>query len=179
MIGDIGTQTANKYAAQLKEAKTVFVKGPWGNYKNIEFMGASDIIAKALKESKAYLITGGGDTNVLFERLGMMERINYFSLAGGAFLEFMEGKALPGLVALDRSAKANNGRRAKGRRVEESSFLKHAINDKFVFVRRAGRYVQHVRFVACEKTETVQKGELSKAQWTAEVIKDSRGATHC
>ncbi|MFA5099646.1 MAG: type II glyceraldehyde-3-phosphate dehydrogenase [Candidatus Omnitrophota bacterium] len=173
LIGDIGTQTANKYAAQIKEAKTVFVKGPWGNYKNIEFIGASDIIAKALSESKAYLITGGGDTNVLFERLGMTERINYFSLAGGAFLEFMEGKALPGLVALDRSAKAvAAGAQKVG--VSKIEFLKNTINDKFVFVRRAGD--TFTKFISgIVQTKQKRDGVLSQVALIPEIIKDSRG----
>ena len=173
LIGDVGTQTANKYAAQIKEARTVFVKGPWGNYKNIEFIVASDIIAKALNESKAYLITGGGDTNVLFERLGMTERINYFSLAGGAFLEFMEGKALPGLVALDRSAKAMvAGTQKVG--VSMIEFLKNTINDKFVFVRRAGDTFKTL-VNGIVQTQQKHEGALSNVILIPKVIKDSRG----
>lgn len=173
LIGDIGTQTANKFAAQLKEAKTVFVKGPWGNYKNIEFIRASDIIARALKESGAYLITGGGDTNVLFDRLGMMQRINYFSLAGGAFLEFMEGKALPGMVALDASAKEIiAGSRKLG--VSRQEFLKHRINDKFVFVKAGGEsFGAFINSVLSKKEK--KDGALSGVVLTPEIIKDSRG----
>ncbi|HOU36115.1 MAG TPA: phosphoglycerate kinase, partial [Candidatus Omnitrophota bacterium] len=173
LIGDIGTQTANKFAAQLKEAKTVFVKGPWGNYKNVEFVKASDIIARALKESGAYLITGGGDTNVLFDRLGMMQRINYFSLAGGAFLEFMEGKALPGMVALDASAKEIvAGSRKLG--VSRQEFLKHRINDKFVFVKAGGEsFGAFINSVSSQKEK--KDGALSGVVLTPEIIKDSRG----
>lgn len=172
LIGDIGTLTAEKYAAQLKEAKTVFVKGPWGNYKNIEFIKASDIISEALKGSAAYLITGGGDTNVLFDRLGMTDRIDYFSLAGGAFLEFMEGKALPGLVALNSSAKKMFAN-AQKLGVSKIEFLKHAINDKFLFARRAGDAFDAL-VSAIEKAKPAKNGDLGRALWSAEIIEDSR-----
>ena len=173
LIGDIGTETAKKYSQQIKEAKTVFVKGPWGNYKNYEFMAASKIIAEALNESAAYLITGGGDTNVLFERLGMTDRINYFSLAGGAFLEFMEGKALPGLVALDRSAKEiiSNAQKLNVSKVE---YLKHVINDRLLYRRQPGGSLKNL-VGDILKIKAPMKGELSDAQWSAEVITDSRG----
>jgi phosphoglycerate kinase len=105
VLADNGTQTANHYAEILKEAKTAFIKGPQGNYKRETMRKASQVTFKAVAESGAYWMTGGGDTDKLVDELDLTP--SHRTLAGGAFLEFKAGKELPGIKRLRESAEAD------------------------------------------------------------------------
>ncbi|MCD4779818.1 MAG: phosphoglycerate kinase [Candidatus Omnitrophica bacterium] len=103
VIGDNGTETANRYADILREAKTGFVKGPQGNYKNDNFKKSSEITFGALADSGAFWMTGGGDTDQLISDLKLQP--SHRTLAGGAFLKFKSGKELPAISRLAESRK--------------------------------------------------------------------------
>lgn len=102
LIGDNGTETARRYAEILRGAKTVFVKGPQGNYKVPEFRKSSEIVLKNVSASEAFWMTGGGDTDKLIGELKLTP--SHRTLGGGAFLEFKAGKTLPGIQRLAESA---------------------------------------------------------------------------
>ncbi len=104
VLADNGTQTANYYAGILRKAKTVFVKGPQGNYKKDALRIGSEIPFKAVAESGAFWMTGGGDTDNLVNQLHLIP--SHRSQAGGALLELLAGKKLPGLERLKESKSA-------------------------------------------------------------------------
>lgn len=97
---DIGEETIRAYAAALAGARTVFWNGPMGVYEMPPFKKGTLAIAKALAESQALTVVGGGDSLAAVNELGYGERISHLSTGGGAALEFLEGKDLPGLKAL-------------------------------------------------------------------------------
>ena len=104
MILDIGPETARQLAAQLKDAGTIVWNGPLGVFEKEQFAKGTEVIAHAIAESKAFSIAGGGDTVAAINKFGIAARIDYISTAGGAFLEFLEGKALPAVAALEARA---------------------------------------------------------------------------
>ena len=102
MMGlDIGTATAEKYAEAVKTAKTVVWNGPMGVFENPVLAKGTIAVAKALAETDATTIIGGGDSAAAVNQLGFGDKMTHISTGGGASLEFLEGKDLPGVVAAD------------------------------------------------------------------------------
>ena len=97
---DIGPNTAELYAEAIKSAKTVVWNGPMGVFENPILAAGTIAVAKALAESDAITIVGGGDSAAACEQLGFADRITHISTGGGASLEFLEGKDLPGISCL-------------------------------------------------------------------------------
>jgi phosphoglycerate kinase len=104
MILDIGPKSAQALAAVLGAAGTVVWNGPVGVFEREPFARGTRAVAKAIAESKAFSIAGGGDTVAAINKFGIADRIGYISTAGGAFLEFLEGKTLPAVAALEARA---------------------------------------------------------------------------
>lgn len=98
---DIGTKTAEMYADAVKSAKTVVWNGPMGVFENPILAKGTIAVAKALAETDATTIIGGGDSAAACNQLGFADKMSHISTGGGASLEFLEGKALPGVVAAD------------------------------------------------------------------------------
>jgi len=104
MILDIGPKSAAKLAVLLKGAGSIVWNGPVGVFEVDQFAKGTDVIAHAIAESKAFSIAGGGDTIAAINKFGVADKIGYISTAGGAFLEFLEGKTLPAVAALEARA---------------------------------------------------------------------------
>lgn len=101
MILDIGSQSAAALADILKKAGTIVWNGPVGVFEFGQFAGGTQAIAEAIAESSAFSIAGGGDTLAAIAKFGVTGQISYISTGGGAFLEFLEGKELPAVAALE------------------------------------------------------------------------------
>ena len=104
MILDIGPATAAMYAHIIAEAGTVVWNGPVGAFEIDQFGKGTEAIAKAVAETSAYTVTGGGDSIAALEKYGYASQVDYISTAGGAFLEVLEGKTLPAVAALEARA---------------------------------------------------------------------------
>ncbi|CWR98565.1 phosphoglycerate kinase [Neisseria meningitidis] len=102
MILDIGPKSAAALADLLKAAGTVVWNGPVGVFEFDQFAGGTKALAEAIAQSKAFSIAGGGDTLAAIAKFGVTEQIGYISTGGGAFLEFLEGKELPAVAALEK-----------------------------------------------------------------------------
>jgi len=98
---DIGTKTAEMYADAVKSAKTVVWNGPMGVFENPILAKGTIAVAKSLAETSATTIIGGGDSAAAVNQLGFADKMSHISTGGGASLEFLEGKELPGVVAAD------------------------------------------------------------------------------
>jgi len=99
---DIGPRTANRFREIIKGAKTVFWNGPVGVFEIDEFAKGTEAIAKFIEENEGVVsLIGGGDSAAAVEKLGFADKMSHISTGGGASLEFMEGKILPGVEALD------------------------------------------------------------------------------
>ena len=98
---DIGPKTAALYAEAVKTAKTVVWNGPMGIFENPVLAKGTIAVAKALAETDATTIIGGGDSAAAVNQLGFGDKMSHISTGGGASLEFLEGKELPGVVAAD------------------------------------------------------------------------------
>ena len=98
---DIGPKTAEMYAEAVKTAKTVVWNGPMGVFENPTLAAGTIAVAKALAETDATTIIGGGDSAAAVNQLGFADKMSHISTGGGASLEFLEGKELPGVVAAD------------------------------------------------------------------------------
>jgi phosphoglycerate kinase len=98
---DIGPATVSQFSASLRGAKTVVWNGPMGVFEKEAFAAGTLGVAKAVAECGAFSVVGGGDTIAAIRQAGVASRIGYISTAGGAFLEFLEGRELPGVAALD------------------------------------------------------------------------------
>jgi phosphoglycerate kinase len=104
MILDIGPDSAKALAAALKKAGTIVWNGPVGVFEKEPFAKGTETVAKAIASSKGFSIAGGGDTVAAIHKFKIDKRIGYISTAGGAFLEFLEGKKLPAVAALEARA---------------------------------------------------------------------------
>ncbi|MBD3653182.1 phosphoglycerate kinase [Kangiella sp.] len=105
MIFDIGPKSAEHLAKILKEAKTIVWNGPVGVFEFDQFGHGTEVIAKAIADSDAFSIAGGGDTIAAVDKYGIADKVSYISTGGGAFLEFLEGKELPAVAILEERAK--------------------------------------------------------------------------
>ena len=105
MIFDIGPETIASYEKLMKAAKTIVWNGPVGVFEFAAFANGTKTLGKAIAESSAFSIAGGGDTVAAIEEFGLTKGISYISTAGGAFLEFLEGKELPAVTMLEKRAK--------------------------------------------------------------------------
>ncbi|MBU1230131.1 MAG: phosphoglycerate kinase [Proteobacteria bacterium] len=104
MILDIGPRTSRNYTDILMDSGTILWNGPVGVFECDRFGQGTRAISLAVAESPAYSIAGGGDTLAAIDKYGVAEDISYISTGGGAFMEFMEGKKLPALAALEERA---------------------------------------------------------------------------
>ncbi|AWS52909.1 MULTISPECIES: phosphoglycerate kinase [Providencia] len=105
-ILDLGDESAQRLAEILKNAKTILWNGPVGVFEFPNFRKGTEIVAKAIADSDAFSIAGGGDTLAAIDLFDIADKISYISTGGGAFLEFVEGKKLPAVVMLEERAKA-------------------------------------------------------------------------
>ncbi|TAG45690.1 MAG: phosphoglycerate kinase [Betaproteobacteria bacterium] len=105
MILDIGPRSAAALASTIANAGTIVWNGPVGVFEFPQFAGGTKSIANAVAASNAFSIAGGGDTIAAINQFGVADRVSYISTAGGAFLEFLEGKVLPAVAALEARAK--------------------------------------------------------------------------
>jgi phosphoglycerate kinase len=109
MILDIGPRAASDLAAKLKSAGTIVWNGPVGVFEFDAFASGTKTIAEAIAASPAFSIAGGGDTIAAINKFGIADKIGYISTAGGAFLEFLEGKTLPAVAILVERAREHTG----------------------------------------------------------------------
>ena len=101
---DIGPESATLFSDVIKNAKTIFWNGPMGVYETAPFNKGSFAIAKAVAQSDGYSVIGGGDSAAAAVDSGFASQVSHISTGGGASLEYMEGKTLPGLAILDVKA---------------------------------------------------------------------------
>lgn len=101
MILDIAPESAHELAKHIKSAKTILFNGPVGVFEVDAFGAGTQIICQAVADSEGFSIAGGGDTLSAIDKYGVADSMDYLSTGGGAFLEFVEGKPLPAIVALD------------------------------------------------------------------------------
>ncbi|MFN5010142.1 MAG: phosphoglycerate kinase [Gammaproteobacteria bacterium] len=104
LILDIGPATAQRFEALLADAGTILWNGPVGGFEFDAFGRGTEPLAKAIAASPAFSLAGGGDTLAAIEKYGVEDGISYISTGGGAFLEFVEGKTLPAVAALEARA---------------------------------------------------------------------------
>lgn len=104
MIFDIGAKSANTLAEIIKNAGTVVWNGPVGVFEFDQFGEGTKTIADAIANTKAFTLAGGGDTIAAIQKYDMYDKVSYISTAGGAFLEFLEGKTLPAVAILEARA---------------------------------------------------------------------------
>lgn len=102
MILDIGPDTSIRLAEMLKDAKTILWNGPVGVFEIEQFSKGTEALARAIAESEAFSLAGGGDTVAAVDKYGVNAQISYISTGGGAFLEFVEGKELPAVAILEQ-----------------------------------------------------------------------------
>lgn len=112
MILDIGPDTAELFCGVLESAATIIWNGPVGVFEFDQFGEGTRAIAGAIARSRAFSLAGGGDTLAAIEKYGVEDGISYISTGGGAFLEFVEGKRLPAVMALEERAASAGARGA-------------------------------------------------------------------
>mgnify|MGYP002831483968 CR=1 FL=1 len=98
---DIGPKTLELFAGAIKKAMTVVWNGPMGMFEIEDFAKGTETVARMLAECDATVVVGGGDSIAALKKVGLEDRMSHVSTGGGASLEFLEGKELPGLAALD------------------------------------------------------------------------------
>jgi phosphoglycerate kinase len=107
-IFDIGKKTVDKFADIISKAKSIVVSGPMGVYENKEFNYGTKKVFEAIANSKAFSLAGGGNTIAAIQEYGLTKKVGYISTAGGALIEFLMGKKLPGVVALETAVTKKN-----------------------------------------------------------------------
>ena len=105
MIFDLGMTSMNAIVKKLDKAKTILWNGPIGVFEFKQFSKGTEMLANTIAKSSAFSLAGGGDTIAAIETFGIEKDISYISTAGGAFLEFFEGKKLPAIEILEKRAK--------------------------------------------------------------------------
>ena len=105
MILDIGPETAGRLGGLLKDAGTILWNGPVGVFEIDQFGHGTEALSRAIAESTGFSIAGGGDTLAAIDKYGIEDRVSYISTGGGAFLEYVEGKTLPAVAALEDAAR--------------------------------------------------------------------------
>jgi phosphoglycerate kinase len=103
MALDIGPASGLLFKETLHDARTIVWNGPMGVFESPQFAGGTQAVMRALAESSATTIVGGGDTDTALHKAGLFSRMSYVSTGGGAFLELLEGKRLPGIAALEEA----------------------------------------------------------------------------
>jgi phosphoglycerate kinase len=101
---DVGAKTVEDYVKVIRSAKSIVVSGPMGVFENSEFSFGTKRIFEEIANSKAFSLAGGGHTIAALQKFGLSDKISYVSTAGGALIEFLMGKKLPGVVALETAA---------------------------------------------------------------------------
>ena len=104
MILDVGPKTAASIAERISKAATILWNGPLGVFEEEPFAGGTKVLAEAIAASPGFSLAGGGDTLAAIDQFGVSEGISYISTGGGAFLEYVEGKILPAVAALNDRA---------------------------------------------------------------------------
>ncbi len=104
MILDVGPETARMFAEMLRTAGTIVWNGPVGVFEIDAFAEGTRVLARAIADSSAFSIAGGGDTLAAVDKFGVTNGVSYISTGGGAFLEFLEGKTLPAVAVLELRA---------------------------------------------------------------------------
>jgi phosphoglycerate kinase len=104
MIFDIGPETAARYAEMMKKAGTIVWNGPVGVFEFDQFSKGTEALGRAIADSSAFSLAGGGDTIAALEKFNILDKMSYVSTAGGAFMEFLEGKTLPAVAMLEQRA---------------------------------------------------------------------------
>jgi phosphoglycerate kinase len=104
LILDIGRRTAARLTELLKRAGTIVWNGPLGVFEYDQFAAGTRAIAEAIASASAFSLAGGGETVAALAKFGVTDKIGYVSTAGGAFLEFLEGKKLPAVEILEQRA---------------------------------------------------------------------------
>ncbi len=104
MILDVGPRTVDMFAAMLSDAGTIVWNGPVGVFEMAPFANGTKGVSEAVASSDAFSIAGGGDTLAAIDQFGIADDVSYISTGGGAFLEFLEGKVLPAVEVLEKSA---------------------------------------------------------------------------
>jgi phosphoglycerate kinase len=102
LILDVGPQTAKQYADIVKEAGTIVWNGPLGVFEFDQFASGTKTLSQAIADSDGFSIAGGGDTLAAVDKYSITDKVSYISTGGGAFLEFLEGKALPAVTVLEK-----------------------------------------------------------------------------
>jgi phosphoglycerate kinase len=102
LILDVGPKTAAQLTDLLKQARTIVWNGPLGVFEHEQFAAGTRAMAVAIAQSQAFSLAGGGETVAALHKFGVFDRIGYVSTAGGAFLEFLEGKTLPAVEILEQ-----------------------------------------------------------------------------
>ncbi|MBZ9559249.1 MULTISPECIES: phosphoglycerate kinase [unclassified Modicisalibacter] len=104
MILDIGPETASRFGGLLESAGTILWNGPVGVFEIDQFGMGTEALSRAIAESNGFSIAGGGDTLAAIDKYGIEDQVSYISTGGGAFLEYVEGKPLPAVTALEAAA---------------------------------------------------------------------------
>ena len=102
LILDVGPQTVDYFTTVLKTCRTIIWNGPLGAFETLPFHKATFALAQVLAGSSALTVVGGGDSAAAVKKAGVADQVSYVSTGGGAFLEMMEGKTLPGIAALEQ-----------------------------------------------------------------------------
>ena len=101
-IFDIGTETIEQYIKIIQKSKTIVLSGPLGVYENKEFLLGTKKVLEAIGNSTAFSLIGGGHSIAAVKQLGLSKKISYISTAGGALIEYLMGKNLPGVSSLKK-----------------------------------------------------------------------------
>ena len=97
---DLGPETIRRYSAEITKARTIIWNGPMGQFESSRYRRGSEMVARAVARAKAFTVAGGGETTQLLREMGLDKKIGFISTGGGAMLEFLAGKKLPGIEAL-------------------------------------------------------------------------------